>query len=68
MGKSCTAQDQLAAGDGMAPAASRHPGGVNVLMCDGSAQFVTASIDHAVWFAYGTIAGGETVTPVAAKD
>jgi prepilin-type N-terminal cleavage/methylation domain-containing protein/prepilin-type processing-associated H-X9-DG protein len=39
---------------------SRHPGGVNVAMCDGSVQFVSNSVDRAIWRAMGTRAGGET--------
>src|SRR5262249_18205775 len=41
---------------------SRHPGGVNVLMGDGSVHFVNQGISLKVWRALGTIAGGE-VTP-----
>jgi prepilin-type N-terminal cleavage/methylation domain-containing protein/prepilin-type processing-associated H-X9-DG protein len=43
-------------------ASSRHPGGVNVAMCDGSVRFVSNSIDKAAWRALGTRAGGETVS------
>jgi prepilin-type N-terminal cleavage/methylation domain-containing protein/prepilin-type processing-associated H-X9-DG protein len=42
-------------------ATSRHPGGVNVLMGDGSVHFVKESIDRNIWKALGTIAGRETV-------
>jgi prepilin-type N-terminal cleavage/methylation domain-containing protein/prepilin-type processing-associated H-X9-DG protein len=38
---------------------SRHPGGVNVLMGDGSVHFIEESISLATWQALGTIAGGE---------
>jgi prepilin-type N-terminal cleavage/methylation domain-containing protein/prepilin-type processing-associated H-X9-DG protein len=38
---------------------SRHPGGVNVLMCDSSAHFVNDDIDIHVWRAMSTMAGGE---------
>src|SRR5262245_6804250 len=38
---------------------SRHPGGVNVLMADGSVHFVNQNISLHVWRARGTIAGGE---------
>jgi prepilin-type processing-associated H-X9-DG protein len=34
-------------------ARSRHPGGVNVGMCDGSVQFISNSITLAVWQALG---------------
>jgi prepilin-type N-terminal cleavage/methylation domain-containing protein/prepilin-type processing-associated H-X9-DG protein len=43
-------------------ASSRHPGGVNVVMCDGSVQFISNSIDKAMWRALGTRNGGETFT------
>ena len=40
-------------------ARSFHPGGVNVCMLDGSARFVSDSIDGLMWRAMSTIAGGE---------
>lgn len=44
----------------MASAAnSRHPGGVHVLMCDGSVTFVSNSVALKVWRAIGTRAGKE---------
>ncbi len=42
-------------------ARSKHPGGVNAGMCDGSGQFFTENIDLAVWRALTTSQGGETV-------
>jgi prepilin-type processing-associated H-X9-DG protein/prepilin-type N-terminal cleavage/methylation domain-containing protein len=42
---------------------SRHPGGVNVLMGDGSVRFLEEGINLAAWQALGTIAGGEVQTP-----
>jgi prepilin-type N-terminal cleavage/methylation domain-containing protein/prepilin-type processing-associated H-X9-DG protein len=42
-------------------ARSRHPGGVNVLLCDGSGRFVSNSIDWATWQALGTAYGGEVL-------
>ena len=42
-------------------ARSRHPGGVNVVLCDGSTRFVSNSIAWAVWQALGTSQGGEVV-------
>lgn len=44
---------------GVFAARSSHPGGVNVVLADASAQFVSDDVDPAVWSAYGTIAGGE---------
>jgi len=43
-------------------ARSRHPGGVNVVMGDGSIRFVSNSISLAAWQAMGTIQGGEVNT------
>jgi prepilin-type N-terminal cleavage/methylation domain-containing protein/prepilin-type processing-associated H-X9-DG protein len=40
---------------------SHHPGGVNVLLADGSVRFVANSIDLRVWRALGTRSGGEAV-------
>jgi len=45
-----------------AGARSRHPGGVQVVMGDGSARFVSDSIDHRAWVAAGTIDGKETIS------
>ncbi|MBY0513317.1 MAG: DUF1559 domain-containing protein [Gemmataceae bacterium] len=42
-------------------ARSFHPGGVNVLLMDGSVRFVRNSIPLASWRALGTRAGGEVV-------
>jgi prepilin-type N-terminal cleavage/methylation domain-containing protein/prepilin-type processing-associated H-X9-DG protein len=42
-------------------ARSRHTGGVNVAMCDGSVQFISNSIASGVWAAMGTMNGGEVV-------
>jgi prepilin-type N-terminal cleavage/methylation domain-containing protein/prepilin-type processing-associated H-X9-DG protein len=40
-------------------ARSRHPGGVNVGMCDASVQFVVNDVDLATWRAASTIKGDE---------
>ena len=42
-------------------ARSRHPGGVNAGLCDGSIRFVTDTIALATWQALGTTEGGEAV-------
>jgi prepilin-type N-terminal cleavage/methylation domain-containing protein/prepilin-type processing-associated H-X9-DG protein len=44
---------------GLKTARSRHPGGVNLLLCDGSVRFVTSGIDLGTWQALATRAGGE---------
>jgi len=38
---------------------SRHPGGVNILMCDASAHFISDNIELAVWRAMSSMANGE---------
>jgi prepilin-type N-terminal cleavage/methylation domain-containing protein/prepilin-type processing-associated H-X9-DG protein len=45
----------------MATARSRHPGGVNCVMADGSGRFVTSGIAQAVWRGLGTRGSGELV-------
>jgi prepilin-type N-terminal cleavage/methylation domain-containing protein/prepilin-type processing-associated H-X9-DG protein len=43
--------------------ASLHPGGLNCVFADGSARFVaTRTIDANIWWALGTINGGEVVS------
>jgi prepilin-type N-terminal cleavage/methylation domain-containing protein len=43
------------------PPSSRHVGGVHLLLCDGSARFITENIDLTVWRALGSRNGGEPV-------
>jgi prepilin-type N-terminal cleavage/methylation domain-containing protein/prepilin-type processing-associated H-X9-DG protein len=43
-------------------ARSRHPGGVNVTMCDGSVKFMKNSINLSTWSAVSTTQGGEIVS------
>jgi prepilin-type processing-associated H-X9-DG protein len=40
---------------------SRHVGGVQILLCDGSARFVSENIDLGIWRAIGTRAGDEVI-------
>ncbi len=47
---------------GWKAARSLHPGGVNVIFCDGHVQFVKDSINTAVWTGLGTRNGGEVVS------
>jgi prepilin-type processing-associated H-X9-DG protein len=44
---------------GQAAARSLHPGGVNVLLGDGSVRFVTNGINTNTWQALANRAGGE---------
>jgi prepilin-type processing-associated H-X9-DG protein len=46
----------------MTTADSVHPGGVNLLMADGSVRFVKNSINLQTWWALGTRNGGEVVS------
>jgi prepilin-type processing-associated H-X9-DG protein len=48
---------------GFFAARSNHPGGVNVLMADGSVRFVSNGIDLTTWRALGTCCGGEVLNP-----
>jgi prepilin-type N-terminal cleavage/methylation domain-containing protein/prepilin-type processing-associated H-X9-DG protein len=41
---------------------SFHPGGINVLLADGSVRFVKNSVAQNVWFALGTKANGEVLS------
>jgi prepilin-type N-terminal cleavage/methylation domain-containing protein/prepilin-type processing-associated H-X9-DG protein len=41
---------------------SRHPGGANVVCCDGSVKFIKSSISSPTWWAISTMAGGEVVS------
>ncbi|MEO6811356.1 MAG: DUF1559 domain-containing protein [Isosphaeraceae bacterium] len=46
--------------EGSSPyASSRHPGGVNVVMCDGSTRFITDQVNGAVWAKLITKAGSQ---------
>jgi prepilin-type processing-associated H-X9-DG protein len=47
------------AGAQYSAARSRHTGGVNIAMCDGSIRFIRNSIALQTWQAMGTMNGGE---------
>jgi len=47
---------------GAATASSRHPGGVNVCMADGSVRFIKQTISTTAWWGIGTRAGNEVVS------
>jgi prepilin-type N-terminal cleavage/methylation domain-containing protein/prepilin-type processing-associated H-X9-DG protein len=44
------------------PPSSRHPGGVNLLLGDGSVRFVKDTVNLGTWRALGTRAGGEVIS------
>lgn len=48
--------------DQVAAARSRHSGGVNVTLCDGSVRFVRNGVPLNLWMALGTMNGGETIS------
>jgi len=60
MGLPCTG----GAGDSLAYAGprSRHPGGLNALMGDGSVRFLKSSVSMPIWLALNTMAGGEVLS------
>jgi prepilin-type N-terminal cleavage/methylation domain-containing protein/prepilin-type processing-associated H-X9-DG protein len=47
---------------GLATMRSRHAGGINMLLADGSVRFVKNSINQLTWFQLGTKAGNEVVS------
>jgi prepilin-type processing-associated H-X9-DG protein len=49
------------AGAEYSAARSRHTGGVNVSLCDGSVRFIGNTITLGTWAAMGTMNGGEVV-------
>jgi prepilin-type processing-associated H-X9-DG protein len=65
-GKSCWAPDRGQGGDtpmdDLIAAGSRHPGGVNVCMMDGSVTFISDSVDLRTWCAYGSRNEQETMS------
>ncbi|VTS08734.1 DUF1559 domain-containing protein [Tuwongella immobilis] len=46
----------------VAPASSRHTGGANVCLCDGSVRFITSNVNPDAWMAAGSRSGGEVFT------
>lgn len=48
----------------MTTAGSRHPGGVQVLLCDGSVQFLAQTINLQIWRGMGTRQGGEVLSGI----
>jgi prepilin-type processing-associated H-X9-DG protein len=46
---------------GWRTARSRHPGGVNLALADGSGRFIANDIDLKIWRALATINGGEVI-------
>jgi prepilin-type processing-associated H-X9-DG protein len=60
---SCDDSNNSWVNDGAAAtASSRHPGVVNVGLCDGSVRAVKSSVSVTTWWALGTRSGGEVIT------
>ena len=59
---SCNTSAAYGVIDSFIAASSFHPGGVNVLLMDGSARFIKSSINLSIWNALGTRADGEVVS------
>ena len=59
---SCNTSAAYGVIDSFIAASSFHPGGVNVLLMDGSVRFIKSSINLSVWNALGTRAGGEVLS------
>jgi prepilin-type N-terminal cleavage/methylation domain-containing protein/prepilin-type processing-associated H-X9-DG protein len=49
-------------GGSFAASRSRHPGGVNSLLADGSVRFFKNSIGVPIWVSLGSMAGGEVIS------
>ncbi len=48
--------------DAFSGSRSRHPGGVNAMMGDGSVRFVKNTISSQIWIGVNTISGGEVIS------
>jgi len=46
---------------GSSPPSSNHPGGVNLVLADGSVRFIKDTVDQATWWALGSRNGGEVI-------
>jgi len=58
----CSAWGGVGTGIGFFSARSRHPGGVNVAMADGSVHYIKDSISQRTWFSIATRSGNEVVS------
>lgn len=63
--KSCDAGWGDGLDGGSASPGSLHPGGVNVLFCDGTVRFVGDNVDKTIWWALGTRDGNEQIDNAA---
>ncbi len=60
--KDCSPWGTQGTGYGFFTARSRHPGGVNTLLADGSVKFIKDSINPMTWYALATATGGEVIS------
>ncbi len=58
----CSTQGQTSTSGLLISARSRHPGGVNAGMCDGSVKFMKNSISLNIWRALSTTGGSEVLS------
>ena len=61
-GQNCDGDSDDAGRQTAYSASSRHPGGANVLFCDGSVKFIKETVGVQTWWALGTRAGNEVVS------
>jgi len=59
--KACSVSSAFGDADSFIGPSSMHPGGVNLLLLDGSVRFVKDAIAPPVWIALGSRAGGEII-------
>ena len=59
-GLACFSQEKE--GGCFGAARSRHPGGVNSLLADGSVRFFKNTINLPTWVALGSMSGGEVIS------
>ena len=59
---SCSVSADYGVIDSFIGASSFHPGGINVLLMDGTVRFIKSGISLTVWQALGTRAGGEIIS------
>ncbi len=58
-GADCTFYEAPA---GMFAMRSRHPGGINAMMADGSVRFFKNTVNQTTWWGLGSKAGGEVIS------
>lgn len=59
---SCTVDSATANDHGITTASSYHPGGVNLVLCDGSVRFINDAISVSIWEAVGDRKDGKAIS------